>query len=65
MLIAASASGFAAQWLTEWYAFDDAVKTAFELSDNERFAGFIYIGAAREKPKERQRPDPVSLTSYY
>ena len=65
MLIAASASGFAAQWLTEWYAFDETVKTALGLSENERFAGFIYIGTAQENPKERQRPDPASLISYF
>ena len=28
ILIACSAAGFAAQWLTEWYAFDDAVLDA-------------------------------------
>ena len=65
MLIAASASGFAAQWLTEWYAFDETVKTALGLDENERFAGFIYIGTAQENPKERQRPDPATLISYF
>lgn len=65
MLIAASASGFAAQWLTEWYAFDKTVETAFSLGVDERFAGFIYIGTAREDPKERMRPVVSDIISQF
>ncbi len=65
MLLAASAHGFAAQWLTEWYAFDDMVAQAAGLQDNERFAGFIYMGTATEEPKERGRPDVASIVSRY
>ncbi|MFQ5564399.1 MAG: nitroreductase [Parvularculaceae bacterium] len=57
MLIAASAHGFAAQWITEWYAYDRTVRDALGLGPDERIAGFIYIGTAREDPKERARPD--------
>ena len=57
MLVAASLMGFAAQWLTEWYAFDEAIDRELGLIDNERVAGFIYIGSAREKPPERVRPE--------
>ncbi len=56
MLIAASAHGFAAQWITEWYAYDEAVCARLGLGANERIAGFIYIGTAKEDPKERARP---------
>jgi len=55
LLIAASASGYAAQWLTEWYAYDRQVLNAFGLGDEETAAGFIYIGTATEDPKERPR----------
>lgn len=55
MLIASSASGFAAQWLTEWYAFDPDVQAGFGLVGDEKFAGFIYIGTAGQRPKERKR----------
>ena len=65
MLLAASAYGFAAQWLTEWYAFDENVIRALGLQDNERIAGFIYIGAAREDPKERARPAMPDIVSSY
>ena len=65
MLIAANASGFAAQWLTEWYAFDDGVLKALDGSEHERIAGFIYIGTAKEDPKERARPDMAQLIRRY
>lgn len=56
MLIAASAYGFAAQWITEWYAFHDDVNTALSMTADEKIAGYIYLGGANEDPKERARP---------
>lgn len=58
LLIGASAMGFAAQWLTEWYAFDPDVKDVLGLRSGERMAGFIYVGTASEDPVERKRPQP-------
>ncbi|MHA7872540.1 MAG: nitroreductase family protein [Hyphococcus sp.] len=65
LLLAASAHGFAAQWITEWYAYDQRAVEALELKANERVAGFVYIGAAKELPKERARPDIQAITRYY
>ncbi|MEM9707053.1 MAG: nitroreductase [Pseudomonadota bacterium] len=65
MLIAASAHGFAAQWLTEWYAYDRDVLEAFGLAQKERIAGFVYIGTASQPPKERARPDLSALISEF
>jgi len=56
LLIAASAMGFGAQWLTEWYAFDHQVKAALALKSGERIAGFVYIGSVTDQPVERARP---------
>lgn len=58
LLIACSAMGFAAQWLTEWYAYDEIISSAMELGDTERVAGFIYIGSATQAPTERARKAP-------
>lgn len=63
MLLAARAMGFAAQWLTEWYAYDDGVNAALGVSGDERVAGYIYIGTASEAPAERARPDAAVLTT--
>lgn len=65
MLIAASAHGFAAQWITEWYAYDRAVLEAFGLFAGERIAGFVYLGTAKEPPLERQRPELSALLSRF
>ena len=63
MLLAARASGFAAQWLTEWYAFDAHMDEALGLENAERVAGFVYIGTASEQPMERPRPDMANIVS--
>lgn len=65
MLLAASASGFAAQWLTEWYAYDREVLAAFGLAEEERIAGFIYIGTAKEDPLERPRVESGDITTHW
>jgi nitroreductase len=66
LLIAATALGFGVQWITEWCAYSKGVRRALALADNERVAGFVYIGTAKEKPEERERPalaDIVALWS--
>ena len=57
LLIAATASGFVAQWVTEWYAYHPVVKERLGLKAGERIAGFIYIGSAKDALEERPRPD--------
>lgn len=56
LLIAAKALGYGAQWITEWYGYSQGVRDALKLADNERVAGFVYIGTAKETPDERERP---------
>ena len=62
MLLAARAMGFAGQWLTEWYAYDEDVQAALGLSGEENIAGFMFLGTATEDPLERARPDTQALT---
>ena len=57
MLNAAHALGLAAQWITEWPAYNDDVAKALGVGEKERIAGFIYIGTAAQPPDERTRPD--------
>jgi nitroreductase len=56
---AAHALGFAANWITEWYAYDRAVLDALGLAPHERIAGFIHIGKPARPPEDRPRP-PLS-----
>lgn len=63
LLHAATALGFAGQWITEWYAYDPMVQRALDLRPGERIAGFVYIGTAREQPTERDRPALEDIVS--
>jgi len=62
MLIAALSMGYAAQWLTEWYAYDPQVGQALGLEGNDRIAGFLYIGNA-QATTERARPNYDDVAS--
>jgi nitroreductase len=62
---AARALGFYASWLTEWYAYDRRVLTAFGLEPEERIAGFVHIGMSDVAPKERDRPDVAALVTRF
>ena len=57
LLHAAHSLGFGASWVTEWYAYNEAVRGAIGLGPSEKIAGFIYIGTAKSRPPERPRPD--------
>jgi nitroreductase len=55
LLTAAHAMGFAGGWVTGWAAYSEQVKRAFGR-ENERIAGFIFIGTPGLPLEERQRP---------
>ncbi len=63
ILVAATAMGYASQWLTEWYGYDRRACEALGLTDSERVAGFIYVGTAKEPPTERTRPDVSEIST--
>ena len=65
MLIAATAAGFVANWLTEWYAYHPVVKERLGLKAGERIAGFIYIGTAKDELEERPRPEMEKIVSFF
>jgi nitroreductase len=56
LVVAATALGYGVQWITEWCAYSEGVRKALRLAENERVAGFVYIGTPKEKPDERERP---------
>lgn len=65
LIAAANSMGFAAQWLTEWYCYDEEASRAIGLKDGERFAGFIHIGSADTVPSERPRPELSDLVVHF
>lgn len=60
---AATALGYGANWITDWYAFDDAALAVLGVEPGERMAGVIYMGTPAEPPQERVRPDLATLIS--
>jgi nitroreductase len=65
LLYAAQALGYGANWITDWYAYDDEAKAILGLAPNEKVAGFVFIGTAKEPPQERERPDSQALTTVW
>ena len=63
MLLAAHALGFAGSWLTEWLAYDDAVKPLLGLAPRERIAGFVYLGTPAAPLEDRPRPPLDTIVS--
>ena len=63
--LAANALGFGTCWITEWIAYSPAVKNALGLAAHEKFAGFLYIGRATEKPEERERPNLAEIVTHW
>jgi nitroreductase len=65
MLLAAAALGWGANWITDWYSYDPRATAILGLADDEKLAGFLYLGTATEQPQERQRPDVAAITSVW
>ena len=65
LLSCAQSMGYAAQWLTEWYSYDDKVLSYLGgRVGTDRVSGFIYIGHKVDEPNERRRPEPTAIINY-
>ena len=65
LLIAAEAMGYAANWITDWYAYDERARRLLGLEPHERIAGFIHLGTSPSPPLERVRPEIEKLVSTF
>lgn len=65
ILVAAQSLGYAAQWLTEWYSYNDKmIKVVGGNPETDKLAGFIYIGDKEKEPVERRRPKIENVINY-
>ncbi|MCR9134697.1 MAG: nitroreductase [Alphaproteobacteria bacterium] len=64
LYMAANAHGFAANWLTEWMAYDREALALLEIGEDERLAGFVHIGRSDLVPADRPRPDIEDITTW-
>ena len=60
---AAFALGYAASWVTRWYAFDPAAQQALGARGGERFVGFVHIGTPTATIEDRDRPELADIVS--
>jgi nitroreductase len=65
LVIAAHAMGYAASWITEWYAYDRAVLRDLGIKNDERIAGFVHIGTPLRIPDDRGRPKLEAIVTRY
>ena len=65
LLTAATAMGFGANWITDWYSYDPDATALLGLGSGERVAGFLLIGTAATAPLERARPDLRELVTVW
>ncbi|MFK8251383.1 nitroreductase family protein [Ancylobacter terrae] len=56
LTVAASALGFATQWLLKWPGRDREAAALLGVGDGERVAGFIHVGRPTRTAPERPRP---------
>ena len=65
ILVAAQSLGYAAQWLTEWYSYNDRmIKVVGGKPETDKLAGFIYIGDKEKEPVERRRPKTENVINF-
>ena len=60
---AAYAMGFAATWVTRWYAYDPEAAQMLGARYGERFVGFVSIGTPAASIEDRPRPGLESVVS--
>ncbi|MGB7432737.1 MAG: nitroreductase [Ahrensia sp.] len=65
LVSAATAMGFAANWVTGWYSDDAEARAILGLRSHERMAGVVHLGHCERDIPERPRPDVEALVSAY
>lgn len=64
LIFAANANGYAANWLTEWLAFDPAFLSELGIAADEKVAGYIHIGSTTFPLVERPRPELADVVTW-
>ena len=64
LLVSANAHGYVANWLTEWFAYDNRAYPLMGIGDNEKVAGFIHIGSSDFPAVERPRPELADIVTW-
>ena len=65
IILAAHALGFKANWLTGWAAYSAEIIKELGGEENDKIAGFLFIGSSEKELSERPRPDFDDIVSDY
>jgi nitroreductase len=63
LMHAAFALGYAASWVTRWFAFDTTAQQMLGARGGERFIGFVHIGTPTAVIEDRDRPDLAKVVT--
>lgn len=64
LFLAANAHGFAANWLSEWIAYDEEAKAVLGIKPEEKVAGFLYLGSTTFPQTDRPRPELSDIVTW-
>ena len=64
VILAANANGYVANWLTEWFAYDERAYPLLGVEPGEKVAGFIHIGSTTFPAIERPRPELADTVTW-
>ena len=65
LVFAAHALGFAASWITEWYAYDRRVLDTLGVAPTRRIAGFVHIGRPAKPTEGSPRPQLETIVTRF
>jgi len=65
LMHAAFAMGYAASWVTRWFAFDTGAQQMLGAKGGERFVGFVHIGTPTTVIEDRDRPDLSKVVTHW
>ncbi|TDF41337.1 NAD(P)H nitroreductase [Alteromonadaceae bacterium M269] len=65
MQMTALAQGFGGVWRTGGYAFDEHVKQAFSMKENDELVGFLYLGTPMTKPLAKPQRDSETFFEHW
>lgn len=65
LMIAANASGYGTNMITNWYSEDEEGRRLLGLAPHERVVGFVHVGTHKGDAFERPRPDIDNLVGDY
>jgi nitroreductase len=59
----ANACGYAAHWVTRWFAYDEEAARMLGAREGEQFVAFVHIGTPERRLEDKPKPDLNKLVT--